>query len=74
VFANLSIIFVGVAWLGDAYDVSTEQCGYIIVIANIAGFCGCALTSLLLKDKYKLKCKIFLFLSFFAFGIMWIGF
>jgi len=50
VFANLSIIFIGVAWLGEAYGISTSQCGYILVTANAAGLLGCALSGLLLKN------------------------
>lgn len=56
VFANLSIIFVGVAWLGQAYEVSTEQCGYVLVIANGAGLVGCVGSALIMKDRYKRKC------------------
>jgi MFS-type transporter involved in bile tolerance (Atg22 family) len=74
VFANLSIIFVGVAWLGEAYDFGATECGYILVTANVFGLIGCVLAGLILKEKYKIKCQILLVISFFAFGGMWFGF
>jgi hypothetical protein len=74
VFSSLSIVFVGVAWIGEAYNITTEQCGYILIIANAAGLVGCAGSGLLLKDEYKKKCKIFLVGAFTGFIMMWIGF
>lgn len=67
-------MFVGVAWVGEAYNISTEQCGYILIIANAAGLVGCAGSGFLLKNEYKKKCKIFLIGAFVGFILMWIGF
>jgi hypothetical protein len=49
IFADLSIIFVGIAWLGEAYSFDEKECGNILVIANIFGLIGCVLSGLIMK-------------------------